>query len=117
MSAIPGAHSQPTSRINFDADEELNRVIVESVTRATQVLGGTQFGDWLEVSVNRKVNTNSGNPLIRAIQQRIPRWSLRLTVQNVAHVRRHGNRSAQTTVDEHNHTKVADITTGTCAPI
>src|SRR6516162_7480687 len=67
--AEPPTESPPTRRVNPRADQELNRIVRQSVRSATTyVLGGTKLSNALEVLINRKIETDAGDDLIRTIQ-------------------------------------------------
>src|SRR5215472_3777994 len=87
--AEPRAEAPPTRRINPRAYQELNRIVRQSVRSATTyVLGGTKLPNALEMLINREIETDAGDDLIRTIQQRNSIRSLWITVQDVPEVGR-----------------------------
>src|SRR5438552_2390522 len=67
----PGsAKTPPASRINLYTCESIDRAVLKRVRRPrSNVLGGAQLQNRLNVLIHREVETYTGNNLIRSIQQ------------------------------------------------
>src|SRR5215475_1922746 len=70
MSSEPCAKAPPTRRIQFDSGSKLNWIVGKCIRRsATNVLSRSQFGNWLNVSIDREVDANARDDLVGTIQQ------------------------------------------------
>src|ERR1041384_2244541 len=90
--AIGCAETDPPLRIELDAAEKVNRVILESIGRAsTHVANSLQLEHWLNMFVDRKVKAQAIDEFVGTVQQgnllaATESVRLRITVQNVAEV-------------------------------
>ena len=101
---ISEAQAPPPSRIDLDTSQRVYRTILKCIrSPATHVVRGSQLQNGLEMPVDRKVETNTRNQLVRSIQQgELARGerALRIGVQPVAGVDRDVDRTAQASIHE-----------------
>ena len=117
MPSIPRAESKPPLRINLDASQKLDRIVLKGIRgAAADVLSGPNLSDRLEIFINRKVDADTGNYFIRPIEQSRAA-ALRIAVKNVSHVGREVYRSAQTSIGKHHQSEVAQVSAWTRAAL
>ena len=118
VSAIRETKSKPTSWINLDTTENVNRIIVESVRRvATEIVNRVDFRDWLEVFVDWKVEPDAGDEFIRSIEEDLAVWSLWIAIHNPTAICRNVDVFMQPAVHKTDYSKVTDIAARTCAAL
>jgi len=119
VSAISKTESKPAARINLDAAQRFDRIVIESVWRVTtDIRRRPDFSDRLEVLVHREVKADGREPLIRPVEQHeVAAGALRIAVQNVANVCRHVYVLVQAAIHEKNRTEVSDVATGAGAAL
>ena len=116
--AIRKTESEPATRIDLDAAQHLNRIVIERVWRRPP----TYFVD-LTSAIGWKCSlTGKSNPIParnssgRSNNTKSPEV-LRITIQNVAEVGRHIYVLVQTSIHEQHRAKVADVATAARAAL
>ena len=87
--AIGETKSKPATRINLDTADYFDRIVIEGIwCMASHILSGANFSHWLEVLVDREVESDTREKLVRPIQQyEVTTKALRIAVQNPSQVR------------------------------
>jgi hypothetical protein len=69
VQSICGCEPKPTPRINANASQHVDWVVLKSVRCASSdVMNRLELSDWLKPLINREVKANARNKFIRPIQ-------------------------------------------------